>query len=189
MSGTKSSANRMAPNGQQMMQIVEQMEQLMGHSDRLTRQSVQLERSNAHLKRQMICIVDLDKQLRQQSDQLEQQKKHLDEQADQLAEQAQWIKQYNAKEIHANQLTTQITEQDKTIDNLSTQLVGIQPDLIQLSDMYHEQASKAIELDAAVQLKDNQLADQEETIKQLLTALEASQSKPSLASAISSYFK
>lgn len=79
--------------------------------------------------------------------------------------------------IDANSLKHQETQlkQQETIDMQAKQLA--------------EQASKVIELDAMIQMKDNQLADQEETIKQLLTALEASQSKRGLAYSISSYFK
>ena len=166
----------MAPNDPKIMQMFDHLmgcseqltrtdDQLKRTNDQLKRTNEQLKRSSAQLKLQISCIVDLDKRLRQESETVYQQKKQLDEQAAQLDEQAEWI------------------------NNQSTQLIGIQPDLIQLSDLYHEQASKVIELDAVVQMKDNQLADQEETIKQLLTALEASQSKQGLASAISRYFK
>ena len=169
MSGAKSSSSRMAPNDPKIMQMFDHLmgcsDQLKRTDDQLMRTNEQLKRSSAQLKLQISHIVKLDKQLRQTSEMVCQQKKQLDEQATQLAEQAEWI------------------------NNQSTQLIGIQPDLIQLSDLYHEQASKAIELDAVVKMKDNQLADQEETIKQLLTALEASQSKQGLASAISRYFK
>jgi hypothetical protein len=120
--------------------------------------------------------------IKQQQDTIKQQEDQLKQQADQLTEQAEWIKQYNAKELNVNQLTTQLAD-------LSIQMIGIQPDLLQLSDLYHEQQSKSSALETEMQRKDIQLAEQEDNLKQLLAALEASQSKQGLASAISSYFK
>jgi hypothetical protein len=79
--------------------------------------------------------------------------------------------------------------QETQLKQQADQMISIQPDLLQLSDLYHEQQSKSTQLEAELQRKDSQLLEQEDNIKQLLATLEISQSEQGLASAISSYFK
>jgi len=156
-------------------ELKQQSDTIKQQEDTIKMQVDQLKQQENQLRQRQDIINQQAKHLTEQEIQLKQQSKHLMEQADQLTEQAEWIKQYNAKELNVNQLTTQLAD-------LSTQMIGIQPDLLQLSDLYYEQQSKSISLEV-------QLAEQEDNIKQLLAALEANQSKQGLASVISSYFK
>lgn len=190
--------------------IKQQNNEIDSLTDQIKQQDAQIRQLQTQLKQQETIDMQ-DKQLKQQADQLKVQAEWIKEyndkslaQSNQLEskhrEVSQLIDLVTTKQQTIDTLETQIIlirsdlvqqfyQSDQTIDKLSTQMISIQPDLLQLSDLYYGQQSKSNKLEAELQCKNNQLAEQEDNIKQLLAALGASQSKQGLASAISSYFK
>jgi chromosome segregation ATPase len=175
---------------QQIHTIKLQSRSIQHQQDTIDVQDKQLKRQADQLKEQAEWIKEYNDKSLVQSNQLESKRRDVNQLIDLVTTKEQVIDTLETQMILIrSDLVQQFYQSEQTINKLLTQMIGIQPDLLQLSDLYYEQQSKSNKLEDELQCKNSQLTVQEDNIKQLLIALETSQSKQGLASAISGYFK